>query len=314
MQVYESVDRIELKLPFQDTPILNVYVISDGSSATVIDTGMGDGTSNMLLLRGIEKLGLRKKDVSIIINTHEHIEHFSGNHDLVEATGARIVAHSIAKEYIEKPSTQVASEDILRTLPDGAAEQLRRWSAIFKTVKPSTVAETVEDGDVLEPIGGMKLRVIHTPGHARGHVCLYDENRKVLFSGDQVLGSGTPYVGKFPDGSNGDMDDYLTSLERLKKLDLKLILPGHGPTVTEPYKRIDETIERKIKREQAIIRSLEKDHAKDLFTLTKEVYGGAPEEVFFYSSCVLAYLSRLKKQGKVEYSINGFNMEYRLKK
>lgn len=87
MQVYESVHKIELNLPFQETPVLNVYVIRNGSSAAIIDTGMGDAASNKFLIKSIEELGLRKKDVSFVINTHEHIEHFSGNHDLVEATG-----------------------------------------------------------------------------------------------------------------------------------------------------------------------------------------------------------------------------------
>jgi glyoxylase-like metal-dependent hydrolase (beta-lactamase superfamily II) len=314
MQVYESVHKIELKLPFHDTPILNVYIIRNDSSAAIIDTGMGDAASNRFLIKGIEEIGLKKSDVSLVINTHEHVEHFAGNCDLVKATGARIITHSVAKGYIERPASRMADEGLLKMLPQGAAEQLRRWDAIFKVIKPSVVAETVEDGDIIEPVEGTRLRVIHTPGHAKGHMCLYDEGRKVLFSGDQILGSGTPYVGKWPDDSNGDMDDYLASLEKLRKLNLELILPGHGQTVTDPYKRIDETIEGKMNRENLIIRSLRSDRSKDLFALTKEVYGGPPGELYFYSSCVLAYLSRLKKQGKVEYSINGSNIQCKLTK
>jgi glyoxylase-like metal-dependent hydrolase (beta-lactamase superfamily II) len=312
MQVYESVHRIELKLPFHDTPILNVYVIRNDSSAAIIDTGMGDSSSNQFLIKGIEEIGLRRSDVSLVINTHEHVEHFAGNYELVKATGAQIITHSVAKGFIERPSSRLADEGVLKMLPEGAAEQLRRWSAVFKVIKPSVVAKTVEDGDIIEPVEGTRLRVIHTPGHAKGHMCLYDEDRKVLFSGDQILGSGTPYIGKWPDDSNGDMDDYLASLERLKKLDMRLMLPGHGPTITDPYKRIEETIERKKKREDMIIRSLRSDRSKDLLTLTKEVYGAPAGELYYYSSCVLAYLSRLKKQGKVEYSLDGSNIQCRL--
>jgi glyoxylase-like metal-dependent hydrolase (beta-lactamase superfamily II) len=305
MEVYESVHRVELNLPFQETPILNVYIIKNNSSAAIIDTGMGDAASNQLLIKGVEEIGLRKNDISLIINTHEHVEHFSGNYELAKATGAQIVAHPIAKKTIEKPSMRFSEEAVLKMLPEGALEQIRRWSTLFNVVKPSTVAKIVKDGDTFEPVEGIKLRVIHTPGHSQGHICLYDEDRKALFSGDQVLGSGTPYVGKWPDGSNGDMDDYLASLEKLKKLNLKLILPGHGPIVTEPYERIQDTIERKMKREDMIIRSLRSDRSKDLFALTREVYGGPRGEVYYYSSCVLAYLSRLKKQGKADYTFDG---------
>jgi glyoxylase-like metal-dependent hydrolase (beta-lactamase superfamily II) len=312
MQVNDSVHKIELKLPFHDTPILNVYVIKNGSSAAVIDTGMGDVSSNQFLINGIEEIGLRRSDVSLLINTHEHVEHFSGNCELAKETGAQITSHRIAKGYIENPSRRLADMGLLDMLPESGAAQLRRMGELFRAIKPSVVAKTVEDGDVIVPVEGMKLRVIHTPGHAEGHICLYDEERKVLFSGDQILGSGTPYIGKWPDGSNGDMDDYLASLERLKKLNMKLMLPGHGPMITEPYERIKETIERKMKREELIMRSLRSDRSKDIFALTKEVYGSPPEELYYYSSCVLAYLARLKKQGKVEYSAKGLSIQCKL--
>jgi glyoxylase-like metal-dependent hydrolase (beta-lactamase superfamily II) len=172
---------------------------------------------------------------------------------------------------------------------------------------------TVSDGDTIT-IGNVSLKVIHTPGHSRGHICLYDEDRKILFSGDQVLGSGTPYVGKWPDGSNGDMSDYINSLRKLKELDMNLILSSHGPVVTEPYKRIDETIERKLKREEAIIDCLRKSGTKDIFALAKEVYNCTSDDAYFYSSCVLAYLSKLRGEGKVEYSTEGFDILCRLKK
>ncbi|WXG44817.1 MAG: MBL fold metallo-hydrolase [Promethearchaeati archaeon SRVP18_Atabeyarchaeia-1] len=313
MQVSESVYDIELKLPFQDTPILNVYVIDGGSCSIVIDTGMGDAVSNQFLIREIEKLGIRRKAISYIINTHEHIEHFSGNYALTEATGARIIAHSIAAEYIEWPTRQLAEQETWDALPEEAARQLRKWSEFYKSIKPTKVHRRVKDGDMIE-VDGTRLRVVHTPGHAKGHICLYDERRKALFSGDQVLGSGTPYVGKWPDGSNGDMVDYIDSLKKLKELDMQLMLPSHGPVVTEPYKRIDETIERKLRRERAIIESLADGRVKSIWSLTREVYNCAPGDVYFYSSCVLAYLSKLKSEGRVEYSINGFDIQCRLKK
>jgi glyoxylase-like metal-dependent hydrolase (beta-lactamase superfamily II) len=313
MQVSESVHNIKLNLPFQDTPILNVYVIKGESSSVVIDTGMGDATSNQFIVKEIEKLGLPRNCVSFIINTHEHIEHFSGNHALIEATGAKVIAHPIAAEILEKPTRRLPREDVLETFPEEAVRQLERWAVFFKQIKPTKVSRKVDDGDVID-VGGTKLRVIHTPGHAEGHICLYDEERKTLFSGDQVLGTGTPYVGQWPDGSNGNMKDYIDSLKKLRKLDMKLILPSHGPTVTQPYERIDETIERKLKREEEIIQALKGGGTKDIWSLAKEVYNCAPNDAYYYSSCVLAYLSKLRNEGKVEYSTKGFNILCKLKK
>nr|MDO8099397.1 MBL fold metallo-hydrolase [Candidatus Njordarchaeota archaeon] len=314
MQVYESINKIELKLPFADTPILNVYVIKSRSASAVIDTGMEDAKSNLSLLKGLDEIGIPRKKVSTIINTHEHIEHFSGNYRLVDATGARIVAHRIAKKLIEDPTKQIPREEVLKGLPEEAAEMMRRWGSFFKYIKPTKVSRTVEDGDVIEFAEDMKLRIIHTPGHANGHICLYEKDRGILFSGDQVLGEGTPWVGKSPFGDGGDMADYMGSLKKLRELKLDMILPGHGPVITEPYRRIDETIERKIKREEAIINSLKEASEKDILTITKEVYESPPEELYYYSSCVLAYLSKLRKEGKVDYTAKGLNIVCRLKR
>jgi glyoxylase-like metal-dependent hydrolase (beta-lactamase superfamily II) len=313
MQVSESVHIIELGLPFQDTPILNVFVIKGKKSSIVIDTGMGDKTSNELLLRGIEKLGMHRDEVTFILNTHEHVEHFSGNYALVAATGAKIIAHPIAAQIIKKPVRRIPEEDVLDAFPEEAARQLKEWGEFFRMIKPTQVAREVNEGDVIE-LDGTKLRVIYTPGHAQGHICLYDEERKTLFSGDHVLGSGTPYVGQWPDGSNGNMRDYINSLKKLRRLDMRLILPSHGPIVTEPYSRIDETIERKMKREEEIIQALERGGRRDLWSLTKEVYKCSPNDAYYYSSCVLAYLSKLRDEGKVEYSIKGFDISCKLKR
>jgi glyoxylase-like metal-dependent hydrolase (beta-lactamase superfamily II) len=314
MQVTKSINRIELNLPFADTPILNVYVIKGRTGSAVIDTGMSDAKSNLTLMKEIDEIGIPRKRVSMIINTHEHIEHFSGNYRLVEATGAKIVAHRIAEDLIEDPTKQIPSDEILRNLPKEAAEMMKQWSSFFKYIKPTKVSRVVEDGNTIKPADDMELTVIHTPGHANGHICLYDKDRKLLFSGDQVLGEGTPWVGKSPFGDGGDMGDYIDSLKKLKALKLDTILPGHGPIVTEPYKRIDETIERKLKREQAILDSLKGVNEKDLLTITKEVYDYPQGEVYYYSSCVLAYLSKLKKEGKVDYKAKGLNITCRLKR
>jgi len=314
MQVHEPIDKIELNLPFAETPILNVYVIKGRSASVVIDTGMDDVKSNLTLMKGIDEIGIPKKKVSTIINTHEHIEHFSGNHRLVNATGAKIIAHRIAKELIEDPTKQIPSERVLRSLPKEAAEMMRRWTSFFKYIKPAKVSKTVEEGDVIEPVEDMQLKIIHTPGHADGHICLYDKDRRILFSGDQVLGEGTPWVGKSPFGAGGDMADYIDSLKKLRELKLDVILPGHGPIITEPYRRIDETIDRKLKREEAIVNSLEEADEKDLLTITREVYNSTPEEVYYYSSCVLAYLSKLRKEGKVDYTAKGLNIVCRLRR
>ena len=130
----------------------------------------------------------------------------------------------------------------------------------------------VEDGDVID-LGNFSLRVIETPGHADGEICLYDEDRKILFSGDHVIGTGTTFVGhswremsmgktfEMVNSTNHKKDIltvYLESLEKLQSLDLKLILSAHGPPITEPYKKLREDAERKVNREHIFLKIMQR--------------------------------------------------------
>ena len=108
--------------------------------------------------------------------------------------------------------------------------------------------QVVREGDRL---GG--LLAIATPGHSSDHLCFVLEEERTLFSGDHILGRGTTVVAH-PDG---DMAEYMTSLERLKQLDLDRIFPGHGPVIADPRAVIDEYIEHRLMRERQVIDGLE---------------------------------------------------------
>ncbi len=127
-------------------------------------------------------------------------------------------------------------------LADTTGAPVRGWS---------TPQAPLRDGEELAVPGG-RLRVMHTPGHAPDHVAFHWEERGVLFSGDLILGEGTVQV--TPPG--GSMVDYLHSLERVARLDLTLIAPGHGPLVRKPHRRIAEYLAHRRAREQQVLDAL----------------------------------------------------------
>ena len=110
----------------------------------------------------------------------------------------------------------------------------------------------VEDGDLFE-LGGdppVTLRALHTPGHARGHLALYDERAGALLTGDCIVGIGSVLI-EPPEGS---VREYLRSLERFRALPhLKVLLGGHGPAVGGPREKIDEYIAHRLRRERDIL-------------------------------------------------------------
>ena len=106
-------------------------------------------------------------------------------------------------------------------------------------------------------IGDYSLKVIETPGHTEGHVCLYDESKKLFFSGDHVLGDITPNIQAWTN-DNDPLGNYIKSLKKVRELDVELCLPGHRNFIRDLKARIDELIEHHRIRANEVLEILEK--------------------------------------------------------
>jgi glyoxylase-like metal-dependent hydrolase (beta-lactamase superfamily II) len=205
-----------------------------------------------------------KERVRWVLLTHTHPDHAPATARLVKATGAEVVA--FAK----------SDKDDSGIVPD----------------------RLVGDGDTIEGTE-FGLDVLHTPGHAPNHLCFFLEEERMLFTGDTVL-EGTWSVVNPSRG--GDMTEYLASLERLKKLRLRWLAPGHGDAIIEPRARIDEYLKHRRQREQQILRFLKKhEHAK-ITDIVAALYGAQhlPEPLVEAAGWqVYAHLLKLKADGKV---------------
>ena len=145
------------------------------------------------------------------------------------------------------------------------------------------------------PIGGSTLTVIHTPGHAGDCVCFFHGGDAVLISGDTILGSGTSVISP----PEGDVSDYLDSLERLKKFPARTIAPGHGPMLSDPRAKIDEYIHHRLMRERQIVAQLQTG-PKNVDELVAEIYKDVDQTLHGAAGwSVRAHLKRLEREGKV---------------
>jgi glyoxylase-like metal-dependent hydrolase (beta-lactamase superfamily II) len=152
-----------------------------------------------------------------------------------------------------------------------------------------------DDNDRIS-FGGGELHVLHTPGHESGHCCFYESDDKVLFSGDNILGYGTAVIHP-PDGN---MTDYMQTLERLLGFDISLILPGHGPLVGKPEAKIREYIKHRIEREQQVLAALRAGRGT-IGDITQMIYldvSSALQRVAEFS--VQAHLEKLMREGRVK--------------
>jgi endoribonuclease LACTB2 len=157
----------------------------------------------------------------------------------------------------------------------------------------------IEDDEVIALAGlpSIRLRALHTPGHARGHLCFYDERTGALISGDNVVGFGSVLI----DPPEGNMRDYLASLERMRALpNLSVMFGGHGPAIANPYEKLDQYISHRLEREQSILAAV-RDGASTPKEIVARVYTDvSPKAHALAERAVLAHLEKLEADGLIK--------------
>jgi glyoxylase-like metal-dependent hydrolase (beta-lactamase superfamily II) len=139
------------------------------------------------------------------------------------------------------------------------------------------------------------LRAIATPGHAADHLCFLRDG--ACFTGDLILGQGSTIVG--PRAMGGSLADYLSSLERLKELDLTVLHPGHGPDVDDPQAKIAEYIEHRMMRERRLVAALDRGE-RSRSALLAEVWDDVPEQLRDAATIAMqAHLEKLEDEGRL---------------
>lgn len=184
---------------------------------TLIDAGMVG--SRLLLERYLRRIGRRLDEVERIICTHGHPDHIGGVSELVrDRDDVTVLIHPEDLAGLQRP----LREALART--DQRAE--RRGRIIQYLTRTPTTAVPIEDGTVLPVLGG--LRVVHTPGHTPGSICLYAERLRMLFTGDvlQVVRGRLTYASAF---FSHDHAGARSSVDRLAALDVAAIALSHYP-------------------------------------------------------------------------------------
>ncbi len=243
----------------------NAYLLGHGEMA-LVDPGSPYPKMQEALLEGIAGLqGLGRKLTAIWL-THHHSDHVGAVRRILEVHDVPVAAH-------------LKTERLLR--PRGLRVDRR-----------------LEDGDLLTLEGSprMRFRVLHTPGHAGGHLAFLDEDLGSLVSGDLTAGIGTIVV----DPSDGDMDDYLTSLARVRDLGVAALFPGHGPPTVNARAKLQEYLDHRAWREGKILAAA-LTGARDTESLLEAAYGDVDRRAWPLAARQLeAHLIRLRGLGKLD--------------
>jgi len=189
----------------------------------------------------------------------------------------------------------------------GGVEAMRKLLHVPVCAHAATAERLAQRGIVIDQIledgqrvvlGGSRpypVRILHTPGHASGHLCFFDETYGSLIAGDLVAGFGTIVV----DPPEGDMDQYLASLERMIELAPATLFPSHGPASADAVRRLRKTLEHRLWREEKILTAWKQGNRSPR-TLVPVVYEKIPPEVYpLAERQVEAHLQRLRGLGKL---------------
>jgi glyoxylase-like metal-dependent hydrolase (beta-lactamase superfamily II) len=196
-----------------------------------------------------------------IVCTHTHLDHSPAAAALKAATGARIAG---------QPAPQDGRQDG-EFAPD----------------------RVLNDGETVE-VGGITLRAVFTPGHVCNHLCYLYEQKKLLFTGDHVMQGSTVVI--TPPG--GDMQAYLSSLEKLLALDITALAPGHGHVIETPHDEARRLIAHRLKREQKVVDALARKQGT-LDELVALAYDDTPEKLWPVARRSLhAHLIKLEREGR----------------
>jgi glyoxylase-like metal-dependent hydrolase (beta-lactamase superfamily II) len=174
----------------------DLYLL-EGDSLAIIDTGVADSPVKYIA-PALAAYGRTLADIDIILVTHGHHDHTGGNGAVVDASGAKVYAHEADADIAQDPDCQFDTCFINRHVLVGHPERLDAARATFKVNagRPTKVDMKLTDGQLIDLGKGIRLRVLHTPGHTHGAVSYYWEETGIVFSGDSVPGmSGNIEIG-----------------------------------------------------------------------------------------------------------------------
>ncbi len=201
---------------------------------------------------------------------------------------AELVAIAVTHTHADH-SSGVAALAAMRPAP--VLGRIPRHSAFHDPSFHAT--HLVEDGDVLDTDAGAVVAVT-TPGHASNHVCWHAPAQRLLCTGDHILGTTSPVI--LP--PDGDMDEYLDALARLRALPLDWLLPGHGPVLAAPVEVIDALVRHRLEREARVVAALARAPGSIPADLVPLAYPDVAPSLYPWARRTLeAHLIRLERAG-----------------
>ncbi len=279
----------------------NSFVLTDNEGAVLIDAGCGFRECYDRVVDFLAGLGLRPADVHTVVLSHAHPDHMGALPFLLEEASPRVIMHELEKPLASDNSLLNKSFDMCY-IRDHYSERLEGADAAafdildyFSNLCPmgsAEATETVVEGDELV-LAGRRFEVLHTPGHAPGHISLFDPEDRLLLSFDLV---GAVVAWYCPSG--GGARGYLESLDKIERCGARIIMPSHGEDITDVAGAIGRTRDFILRRDERIIELLA-GGPMTLLEMTDHLFPAAVR-MFPGLQITDSHLQKLESEGRVE--------------
>lgn len=316
-EILPDLYRIEVPLPGNPLKSVNSYLFKSKERNLIVDTGMNRPECRDTLEAALDELGVNRNRTDYFI-THLHADHLALVPELASPTSVI---------FFNRPDAAFISRGVrweeARLLAEAngfPAEEARRAVEAHPGVRyglsrlPSFTL--LAEGNQLKA-GRYHLTCIETPGHSEGHLCLYERQRRFLISGDHLLGDITPNISLWTENQN-PLRAYLASLNRIYRLEVDMVLPGHRRPFSNCRNRIDQLQAYHYNRAQevrAILETGEKNAyqvaAAMHWDLDCEFWDLFPvSQKWFATGEALAHLKFLEDQGQVRRVMRGKAIQF----
>lgn len=243
-RIQPGIWRLKLPCPWPGVPHGNAWAMQRGAGLVLFDTGVGGRGRLRMLDIALAQAGFGVEDVKLVVCTHSHSDHYGLAASICAQTGCELWMHPKWEHIrLQADDPQAALEQRLEVgrmsgVPISALDRYRQ----VRTEAPEELIDDIRVPD-RDLVPGVEVEtdigtwgVVETPGHAPSHVCLHQPERRLLLSGDHLLGRTALFFdyGHTPD----PFGEYLNGLDAIKPLSVDLCLPGHGKPFRDPEAKI----------------------------------------------------------------------------
>jgi glyoxylase-like metal-dependent hydrolase (beta-lactamase superfamily II) len=319
-EILPDLYKVKIPLPNISLPGINCYIIKNVDRFLIVDPGLNHDQSLASIQEALTCLSVNMARIDFFL-THMHIDHM-GLMLRLRSSDSKIYVGQGEKQPLESDWDGIFSLALAHGFPEDELPSLLLQHPGYVWTKSGSAVDLPyhikQENEVLR-VGNYSFTIIETPGHSEGHLCLYEPIKKILISGDHILKKITPSIDVWSE-EDDPLFKFLKSLNKIEKLGVKWVLPGHGQIFTDCKVQIKKQKAHRLARTNEIVHILKQTH-RNAYELASQVDWNirgrswdnlSALQKWFSTLEVLAHLFYLEKKGLVRRHGRGAHLAFSL--